>query len=467
MKRALAIALVLAACGDDDSAAYVLCDGSDAVRFGIASIGGHVDSTYHFTNPYGHSFIFVTGRCEFAGSTATGVYRSGTLTKAQAETLTRAFDLANVDGKSFRASGGCPDATLFQVMTSNGYVELTCGAEPPSYAHIADDGALQAQQIVDAAGVLVTGAVSVLAVGDFQIKEQPNPGAVPWPFGWPVAEIAVERSNLGGSSSAGHAGRTITGADAERARSLRTTTSRGFVDVRAGERDYALFVRDELEPALAASIARFRSEVDPFAHREVEVCSHEILQVALDEPSVIGKDVNITTTEELPCGARLCWDGEFREEVPVGATLRVEVPSSSRRCEGDTSFTSLHAGLQLLVDGYRQGYPSTPVQIELVVAGAKPVGFPQYVDDLVAESARCSTLSSNACMADPRCSALLGQPVDDARQCLLPTTALGCSAYGVICTEALVNAVGPDGRRAIFGNGCLPRGWRVTVHEGC
>ena len=51
--------------GGPASQEYALCDGSDAIRLAVVSEGGFVDSTYEFTNRYGHSYLFVDGRCHY------------------------------------------------------------------------------------------------------------------------------------------------------------------------------------------------------------------------------------------------------------------------------------------------------------------------------------------------------------------------------------------------------------------
>lgn len=49
---------------------YVLCDGSDAVRLSLVSAGGGpLPDSHLFTNPYGWSFLYVDGRCNFVSST--------------------------------------------------------------------------------------------------------------------------------------------------------------------------------------------------------------------------------------------------------------------------------------------------------------------------------------------------------------------------------------------------------------
>ncbi|MET0287713.1 MAG: hypothetical protein ABW352_24710 [Polyangiales bacterium] len=370
--------VALASCGSEQSGpAYALCDGSSEVRFGTASVGGHVDTTYSFTNPYGHSFLFVNGRCEFVGSASNGDYVAGTLTPAQADTLTSAFDLANVEGKSFRAQSGCADASTLQVMTGNGYLELLCGADEPKYARIAPDALNQAQEII-ATGSPVQGDVSVLAIGNFQVKDAPNANAVAWPLSWPLADAAVEWDTSRGAPNLLDVVKRVSGTQAAQLQGLRRAAAsrpvhRGYVEVLAGERGYALYVRDELDDAWSDAIARFTQELDPYAAKPIEVCGDDTLSLQLDAPYLIDAILSVTTQAQAPCGARLCWDGSFREEVPVGATLRVERGDTSRSCEGGPSYTYLRADLQPLIDAYRAGYPgSAKVEIEVSVVGAMP-----------------------------------------------------------------------------------------------
>jgi hypothetical protein len=375
LKRVLWLAL--ASCGGEEDAAYTLCDGSGAVRFGTASSGGHVESTYPFTNPYGHSFLFVNGRCEFVANAPNGDYVAGTLTAAQAQTLTSAFDLASVEGKSFRAGPGCPDAGPLQVMTANGYLELLACAEAPKYAQIAPDALNQAAAIV-ATGTPVHGDVSVLAIGNFQAKDAPNPNATPWPLAWPIRDVAVEWSTDHGAPNLLDVVKRVSGGDAAQLQALRRASAakpafRGYVEVLVGERGYAVFVRDELDTSWHDAIARFTQELDPYAAKRVAQCGDDTLAPTLGVPYLVGTILSVTSQDELPCGARLCWDGGFREEVPAGATLRVERGDSLRSCEGSPSYTSLRADLQPLLDAYRTGYPGSPeVRIEVDVAGAEP-----------------------------------------------------------------------------------------------
>jgi len=71
--RSLLPCLALCACADKDSPArsdqpYAICDGSDDVRLALVSQRGQLELTSTFTNPYGWTYLFVNGRCEFVAA---------------------------------------------------------------------------------------------------------------------------------------------------------------------------------------------------------------------------------------------------------------------------------------------------------------------------------------------------------------------------------------------------------------
>lgn len=380
MKRLLPVVL-LAACGSSNSSEpetpYALCDGSDGVRLAIMNGGGQLETNYPFTNPYGWQFLFLTGRCEFIAQpdvSANSGLLTGTFTSAQAEEL--AVKLAPLSGKSYRAFGGCSDATTTQVITGDGYAEGVCGDEPPALVKEALSVVSPAFELARGAGTPLGGPVEVVAIGDYYKLSAAD--AVAWPFSWPIEQASVLWSSTNGAADLLAHARTLTGDDAAIARQLRSDANaspaaRGNMDVTSGGKDYALFMRDQVDPALNSAITAFRAANDPYIPKPIALCdTKRVLEASFDTPSLYGKTFSASTQQELPCDAQLCWDGSFREESPVSTSLRVERAEQPRSCLGDPPYTSLSTDLQPLIDAYHAGYPNQPVVIDVSLVGAQP-----------------------------------------------------------------------------------------------
>jgi len=480
MKRALPWVLLLAGCPGAEPAEeakpatdYVLCDGSDGVRLAIVNTGGHVDSSYAFSHPYGWQYLFVTGRCTFIArldAFAASDFVTGSFSSEQADTLAEGLALTQLVGKTYRTQGGCPDAPVTQVISATGYAEGACGDEPP--ALIADTlaGVAPALELARSNGQIASGAVEVVAIGFTQDSKTPVPVGIAWPFAWPIRDASVLWTSRGAPDLLEHV-RTLTGADAELARQLRSDAFakpiyRGHVDVVVGETGYQLFVRDQVDPAWQRAIDTFRSANDPFRAKPITLCdpARVVDGVTFDAPALYEKTFSVSTQAKVPCGAQLCWDGDFREEYPVSTTLRLERPAQPRSCLGELSYTSFQADLQPLVDAYRSGYPKQRVIIDVSLLGAAPVAE-SALYDTDAEDKLCALLSTDACALDLRCSTIAGVPLDLTQHCLLPSRPLGCAAVGKGCDDALSYGTGPDGTSAQFSSSCLPAGYVALVAD--
>lgn len=72
----------------------------------------------------------------------------------------------------------------------------------------------------------------------------------------------------------------------------------------------------------------------------------------------------------------------------------------------------------------------------------------------------CRELSPEICSQTPTCQPIIGLRYSSEERCReKQTQAVGCRVAGLICTEAITHAVGPNGETWEFINGCIPDGW--------
>jgi hypothetical protein len=317
---------------------------------------------------------------------------------------------------------------------------------------------------VRAAGHELTGPVELLAFGGGKDANAPSPSTQPWPFAWPVSEVAQTWEAAQGTRNLLAKKRVLTGADAALARQLRTserTTNAhaGSIDVVADGAGYALFLHDQV--AFAPAIERFLASSDPSRPKLLALCQpgKMLTGVRFDDPYVYDHMLTATTTDEVPCGAQICWNGNLEERDPVAAALFVEPSPTPLTClGGKADYTSLSVDLQPLIDAFHASYPKQPVELDAVLNGANPELYGALRDG-EAEDAICKTMRVDACAQDARCYVIQGAPYDFVQHCKKPSTPLGCGAKNLGCDDGSLNARSPDGSEALFGTTCVPAGW--------
>lgn len=471
LKRVLVLSLLAAACSGEgasgggrgdaalDQKAYALCDGSDAVRLSLVSAGGGpLPDSAAFTHPHGWRFLHVDGHCNFVASTnVPGQILRGTFSAEQGVTLSETLGLEGMAGLDYRFEGLCPDAPSNVVMTPDAYVQSGCGDRDPPREVIAALEWESAFALADSVGrPSTTGAVSVLALraGDG------FGGATEWPFSFPIEEAAYDASEGGVpyEDIPKHA-KTLTGEEAVFARqvwadTIAHPTWRGGYSVEIEGKSYLLYFRDELEPAFTQKIATLAAQSN--GALPIAVCDPKrVLKSAPSTPSLYGQFLHATVPAESACRVELCWEGNFDEKSPVGAFVGLQKSVAPRTCLGEPSL-SVRADLQPLIDAFHASYPGASVEIDL------GFGMLYNADE---EDVTCRKLSLERCAADARCHHIVGSLHDSGRHCTTPGVALGCMAKNLICTEALKGGQAPDGRRAVFGNGCIPTGWTPFYGE--
>jgi hypothetical protein len=263
------LAAALLACGtdpgadvDERSEPYELCDGSTAVRLAIASDGGGpLESSFEFTNPYGHRFLYVTGECRFlTGASLAGATRVGTLTDAQALQLGEMLELDRFASWPAYQDQSCPDAGIFYVETLAGYGECSCYCDEEGPEGVAEtiEAAQGVLDALDEAGEVLSGPVEVVA---FLRPDDFSATVEPWPLDLDLADIELPYSDfVHGTPPPVH---VLDGVQAEAARALRATvvTDGGprpvYVRSEAGKL-YEVHIRDQVPAELAAAIGAFR-----------------------------------------------------------------------------------------------------------------------------------------------------------------------------------------------------------------
>jgi hypothetical protein len=241
------------------SGPYVVCDGSERVRLAVRSAGGGpLEPTFGFTHPYGHSFLFVTGKCEYmAGGDLTHGVVTGSLSREQAERIQADLALERLPSFSKHQDEACPDASVLFVQTATGYGECSCGCD--------DDAPTGLAQVIDAAGKLqqslAKGTVapdSVLDVIAFSTDDTSQVYQA-WPLGFDLASIALPEADAYESENKNKV-QQFEGADATSLRALRTSARAAVPDgsdVRvktAGGQRYRIYVRDQVPSPFAEVI---------------------------------------------------------------------------------------------------------------------------------------------------------------------------------------------------------------------
>ncbi len=233
----------------------VLCDGSDAIRFLYRSAGGYVEQSYGFTNPHGHSFLAVTGKCEaFAGND----YMSGiftlTLSETQAAQLSKDVGRDQITGWSkYPDQQSCPDAGSVSISDGKNQAWCSCGCDPgvPPGIEVALKKASTWLDTVFDQGAALTGPVAVAAMPD----GNPIPGQTPlaWPLAWPVSSLPSAYDTT--------TGKQVTDAgEASQLRKLRSDTLAALsyasyiLVVDAAAAPFEVYVRDELPPTVEAAL---------------------------------------------------------------------------------------------------------------------------------------------------------------------------------------------------------------------
>jgi hypothetical protein len=261
MRRLLISCFFLACCADSEPRAeerievkdYALCDGSDDVRLSIGYGGGFVPESVLFTG--NGRFLRVNGQCDFVGALG-GDERgwiSGKLTAAQALELEQQFDFRELETLLYRDVLSCPDAGTVSIATLHGYADCTCGCDAGvpravSDAMIALEAAFSAARV---SGMPLRGPVEVIAAEQTASSEVQG---ADWPFAFPITDIAVTSEQFVASDFA--KARTLEGADADKARSLRDAASIGEPagHYAADNKGYALFVREKMPSAFNKSL---------------------------------------------------------------------------------------------------------------------------------------------------------------------------------------------------------------------
>lgn len=249
---------------DAGSSRPVLCDGSDALRLVYSSSGGFVSPAFGFTNPYGHSFLAVDGKCRyFAEDNYMLGILSGTLTTADAEQLSADLhwnDLDSWASYGLNKDAPCPDSSVISLAKAKASAGCSCGCDPAAPSGLGDALA-KAQswlQKLEAIGKPLDGPVSAV-ITDASMGKAPRQPELDWPLARAIDAIPnliVDLADTKLWMGAGPWARFDDAADYTKLRELRRTTvtsdPRGpdfagqAVLIRDHGKEYDLFVRDEL-----------------------------------------------------------------------------------------------------------------------------------------------------------------------------------------------------------------------------
>jgi hypothetical protein len=242
---------------------YVLCDGSDDVRFGLAERGeGLSNPARVFTHPYGASFLYITGQCEYvAGEDRVGGgLVVGTLDAAQAATLENTLEMARLSTMALDDEETCDDAgAVVATRLGYGYCRCRCqeGAEVALERIVA--AARQTQAALYEAGPPPSGD---LEVGGFVTEQGLARPLHPWPLALDLTSISLPSWRGGGAYPETLPTLTVSGADAEALRELRGAEPEDglFGDARFVEQNgafYELYLLDPVPERLDAAIRAF------------------------------------------------------------------------------------------------------------------------------------------------------------------------------------------------------------------
>jgi hypothetical protein len=246
--------------GGSSGGTYALCDGSNEMRLGLSLEGGQVDTTYQLTNPYGHSFLFIDGRCHYYASASwlKGVV-AGELSETRAKELAKSLDLKRIDQLDYHDVESCPDAGATWLRTSAGYVDCTCGcdAKAPKGIEAAIGAASELKDELAGKGSALAGPI-LLAV---MVEEGTGAGRTlpAWPLIWPLSDVAVTWEAYTRKPDASL--RRLSGDEADAARTLRSEAlasdpSASGVHVTDQSKTYDLFMREELPDEAQSAIER-------------------------------------------------------------------------------------------------------------------------------------------------------------------------------------------------------------------
>jgi hypothetical protein len=249
---------------DAGTAREPLCDGSADMRLVFVVGGGFVDSTYFFTNPHGHAFFAVDGKCRFfAGQNYMRGILTGTLSPAQADQLSADVHwdaLAGWGDWGTAKDFGCPDAGGLTLIRAKVAASCTCGCDDKAPQGLGDalGKAYEWVEKLTSSGTPVDGPVTAIILSDRSVGGPVNQPKFDWPLSRPSASIpglVLESGNSG--FLMGDVGvRFDDAADYAKLREMRSATTMtdvpnsgsiaGSVIVRENGNEYNLFVRDEL-----------------------------------------------------------------------------------------------------------------------------------------------------------------------------------------------------------------------------
>jgi len=171
-----------------------LCDGSSEMRLTFESGGGFVDQLYFFTNPHGHAFFAVDGKCQFyAGQNYMRGIATGTLTAAEAEALSKDvhwFELAGWDWNA-NNDAACPDSGVVSLTRAKINAGCSCGCDDASPMGL-NDALSSAYMWIDrlmTEGKPVTGPLSAIAFTSEAGAGNTNVPVVDWPLARSMSSI--------------------------------------------------------------------------------------------------------------------------------------------------------------------------------------------------------------------------------------------------------------------------------------
>jgi hypothetical protein len=232
---------------------YALCDGSNDMRLAVVSEGGFLDSTYAFTNPFGHAFLFVDGTCHYYASRQwdTGIVE-GELSAAQAAQYAQSIQLQKLSQLAYHDLETCPDAGIFWVRAGTGRSDCscTCDASAPALVAPLMDAVSDMHDELEEQGGDLQGEVELFALAN-KDDGVPRSGDLTWPFSWPITEVSVTQEELNQDSSVPRR-RTLRDDEARTARAFRASALRGdppsarTMRVVASGVGYLVYMRDVL-----------------------------------------------------------------------------------------------------------------------------------------------------------------------------------------------------------------------------
>jgi hypothetical protein len=238
-----------------------LCDGSSAMRLTFESGGGFVDQLYFFTNPHGHAFLAIDGKCQFyVGQNYMRGIATGTLTEAEAAELSKDvhwFELAGWDW-NVNKDAPCPDSGGISLTRAKITAGCSCGCDDAAPKGL-NDALSNASKWIDrlmTEGKPVTGPLSAVAF------TEAGAGTTNLPFvQWPLARSMSSIMGLVHEPSAEYLSATNTmvahfddPTEVMQLRAARVATVShdtngsvgNSVPVKEGSLQYRLYARDEL-----------------------------------------------------------------------------------------------------------------------------------------------------------------------------------------------------------------------------